>query len=408
MSTDASSSRPPGARVSGGPTLVLLAAAGCFMISFQTLLPVVPVLLERSGPHGAAGAGTAALFIGTVAGELITPWVMSFWSPRRLLIVGELLIGVPSLLYLFPNAPAAPMLAAAAVRGFGTGVAIVVCIALLAELAPPNRRGRSIGYFGLATGVPSIFFPSIGVTLLGAGQGAVAAVIAFLSALGATLLTLRLPSRSAAPIGAPINMLAEVRRPGLLTLFVGFALVSGTFGGVITYTPVALPPTGLGSAAVFLVVSGAARAGGRWVSGVVGDHQPIRLVLTGGLALMAVGLVALALRGGPFSVLIAATGYGMGYGAMQTGSYLALVARSGRSDWAVTSALWNGGIDIGASAGGIMVGLSAAAYGYATAVWVMPIVLLLSLPLLWSAGRSTGRAGAEPAEPSVAAGPAKP
>ena len=39
-----------------------------------------------------------------------------------------------------------------------------------------------------------------------------------------------------------------------------------------------------------------------------------------------------------------------------------------------------------------MVGLAAAAYGYATAVWVMPIVLLMSLPLLWSAGRSNASA----------------
>jgi len=58
----------------------------------------------------------------------------------------------------------------------------------------------------------------------------------------------------------------------------------------------------------------------------------------------------------------------------------------------VTSALWNSAIDIGASAGGIMVGVSAAVYGYATAVWVMPIVLLMSLPLLWSAGRSNASA----------------
>jgi len=92
------------------------------------------------------------------------------------------------------------------------------------------------------------------------------------------------------------------------------------------------------------------------------------------------------------AVLITATTYGVGYGAIQTGSYLALVAGSGRSDWAVTSALWNSAIDIGASAGGIMVGLSAAVYGYATAVWVMPIVLLMSLPLLWSAGRSNASA----------------
>jgi predicted MFS family arabinose efflux permease len=386
----------PTTRVLGGPTLVLLAAVACFSSSFHTLLPVVPVLLERAGPHGAAGAGTAALFVGTAIGELMTPWLLSFWSPKRLLIGGTLLVALPSLLFVLPDAPGVLMLTAAAIRGFGTGAAIAICIVLLAEMAPSNRRGRSIGYFGLATGLTSIVFPSVGVTLLTTGHVGVAAVIAFLGGVGSTLLALRLPERSAAAPVFATNILGGVRRPGLLALFGGFAFVSCTFGGVVTYAPVALASTGLGSAAVFLAATGAARAASRWVSGVIGDHQPSHRLLAGGVGLTAVGLVALALHLGPIAVLIAAIAYGMGYGTMQTGSYLAMVERGARSDSAVTSALWNGATDVGAGAGGTMVGLTAAAYGYGTAVWVMPIVLLLSVPLLWSAARSAPTTAAEP------------
>jgi predicted MFS family arabinose efflux permease len=288
------------------------------------------------------------------------------------------------------------MLTGAAIRGFGTGAAIAVCIVLLAELAPSNRRGRSIGYFGLATGLTSIVFPSVGVTLLAGGHVAVAALVAFLGGLGSALLALRLPERSAAAPVFETNILGVVRRPGLLAIFGGFALVSCSFGGVFTYVPVALASAGLGSAAVFLAVTGAARAASRWVSGVIGDHQPSHRLLAGGVVLTAIGLVALAVHAGPVAVLIAAVAYGMGYGTMQTGSYLAMVERGGRSDSAVTSALWNSATDVGAGAGGTMVGLAAAAYGYATAVWVMPIVLLLSVPVLWSAGRSAPGTAADP------------
>ena len=383
----------PTTRVLGGPTLVLLAAVACFSSSFHTLLPVVPVLLERGGPHGAAGAGTAALFVGTAIGELMTPWLLTFWSPKRLLIGGTLLVAVPSLVYLLPGAPAGLMLTAAAIRGFGTGAAIVVCIALLAELAPSNRRGRSIGYFGLATGLTSIVFPSVGVTLLATGHGGVAAVIAFLGGLGSALLALWLPERSAAAPVFATSILGGARRPGLMALFGGFALVSCTFGGVITYAPVALAPTGLGSPAVFLAATGAARAASRWLSGVIGDHHPSHRLLAGGVGITAIGLVALALHSNPIAVLIAAIAYGIGYGTIQTGSYLAMVERGSRSDSAVTSALWNSATDVGAGAGGIMVGLTAAAYGYGTAVWVMPVLLLLSAPILWSARRSAPTTG---------------
>jgi predicted MFS family arabinose efflux permease len=91
--------------------------------------------------------------------------------------------------------------------------------------------------------------------------------------------------------------------------------------------------------------------------------------------------------------LIAAIAYGIGYGTIQTGSYLAMVERGSRSDSAVTSALWNSATDVGAGAGGIIVGLTAAAYGYGIAVWVMPVLLLLSAPVLWSARKSAPTSG---------------
>ena len=72
---------------------MLAGIATSIAITFNMLLPVVPVLVERRGPHGAAGAATAALFMGAVAGELLTPWLMSRWSSSRLLVAGPALAG---------------------------------------------------------------------------------------------------------------------------------------------------------------------------------------------------------------------------------------------------------------------------------------------------------------------------
>ena len=123
---------------------------------------------------------------------------------------------------------------------------------------------------------------------------------------------------------------------------------------------------------MFLLVSGASRTASRWLSGLIGDYQPARLILVSGVGLSAAGLVALATRGGPIAIMIAAAAYGTGYGAVQTGAYLAMTARGGSI-----------AIDLGGSVGGILIGLSAALYGYLNAVWAIPAVLLMSLPLFW-------------------------
>jgi predicted MFS family arabinose efflux permease len=62
-------------------------------------------------------------------------------------------------------------------------------------------------------------------------------------------------------------------------------------------------------------------------------------------------------------------------------------ARGITSDSGAISALWNSGIDLGASLGGTLIGLAAASYGYVAAAWVLPAVVALSLPLFLWRGR---------------------
>jgi MFS family permease len=376
------------------PPFLLAALAVCISVNFQILLPVVPVMVERAGPHGIAGAATAALFIGAVTGELSTPWLMSRQRSSHLLIAGQLLTALPSLAYVFPHPATVVMLGAASARGLGMGVAIVVSVALLSDLTAPNRRGTSIGYYGLALGAPGIIVPSIGVFLLASGHAYVDALIALASGLVGVLVVLRIPDRPVHVVRASTNLIGAIRRPGLLVVFAGFVLTSCSFGGVVTYVPVALPLNGLGSAAAFLLVSGVSRAGSRWLAGVLGDRLPTRAMLIGGVAASLIGLVMLALHNSGATVLIAAGAYGAGYGTIQTTAFLALSERGTRSDSGAISALWNSGIDLGSSLGGALIGLTAATYGYVAAVWVLPVVVAAALPLfVWRSA---------PAKPAVA------
>ncbi len=341
-------------------------------------------MAEREGPHGMAGAATFALFVGAVAGELSTPWLMSRLRSKKLLVAGQLLTAVPSLVYLLPNAPLWAMMVAASARGLGMGVAIVVSVALLSDFTAPHRRGASIGSYGLALSVPGIFVPSVAVFLLANGRADADALIAFASALVGALIALRISERPAHIAQGSTNLLGAIRRPGILIAMVGFVLASCSFGGVITYAPVALPLEGLGSAATFLLVSGATRAASRWLAGILGDRWSARKVLAGSVLVSLAGLLALAMHGGPFTVLFAAATYGAGFGAIQTAAFVAMSESGTRSDAGAISALWNSGIDMGGSLGGSLVGIAAASYGYGAAVWVLPAVMAISLPLfLW-------------------------
>lgn len=357
------------------PSILLYALAVCISISFQVLVAVVPAVAERIGPHGMAGVATASLSIGAVLGEIAAPALMVRFTSRRLLVAGQITTMIATLPLLLPAIPVPATLVSTAVRGLGIGSALVVAVTLLVQSTPTNRQGAAFGRFGLALGLPSVVVPSLGVYLLAYGHTEVVALIAAISSAAGALSSSALPQSRTLPVSSRIW--AELRgQPGLLLVFVGFLLASTSFGAVVTYAPIALPLSGVGSAATLLLIAGIARTLSRWLTGPISDRAPLPRVLVSATIIISAGIMLLATRFNNVAIIVAGVAFGTGYGALQTAGFIAL-SRIGRNG-ALVSALWNSGIDLGSAMGGALLGLSAAYIGYGGAIWIMPAVVLLS------------------------------
>jgi predicted MFS family arabinose efflux permease len=358
----------------------VLIVACLLATSYALLLPVVPVIVERRGTSGEAGAATAVLFAGTVLAELTAPLLISRISSRLLAAAAMLLAGPLSLLYVIPHLDVALLLLCTFARGAGFGLAVVICTALIFNLAAQGKSGVAIGSFGLVTTAPLVIVPSIGLLLLGAGHLESAVVASALAATLGAIAALGLPKTTGFErrFHRPELPLA---RPAVIFTLVCLTVVHLSYGGLISFIPVYLPAQGLGSSATFLFVAGAARTLSRYLAGVVVDRVSAGAIVLAGTVFIEVGLLLVPSRSAAPLLIAAALIYGLGHGAVQTATYVRLVRHSDPSQVTIISATWNMAIDLGISAGAAIFGLVAGSYGIAAVFWVLPIVLASSIPL---------------------------
>ena len=130
------------------------------------MLPVLPRYV-----HGPLDGGNIAVgvVIGSYAitGLLLRP-VAGRLADRRgrkpTVLVGSLLVAVAGFLYLLPLGIAG-LIVARLVLGAGEGTVFTAGSAWIVDLAPPDRRGRVIGLYGLAVWAGLSVGPLIGELL---------------------------------------------------------------------------------------------------------------------------------------------------------------------------------------------------------------------------------------------------
>ncbi|WP_163544856.1 MFS transporter [Occultella kanbiaonis] len=332
----------------------------CFagLTSFSITLAALPAWAAQQG-HADTVVGTVTgVMLGvTVLVQLGSARLMRRYSTRTLLIVGCLLLGLPSPLYLLGTDLWA-LYAISAVRGVGFALVTVVGALAIPRAAPAHRRGEAIGIFGLAAAVPMMLGIAGGAALTLGGSFPVVATLGFVPVVA--LVAAHPVSRT--PLGGPGNGSGSWRRV-LLPLLIPAAVlltVTAAGGGLVTILPLQLPAGA--TAGTALLLYGAVGMVARWRIGHLTDRighralYPLLLVVgVAGLILTAHGLAG----GTVATLMVGAALFGLTYGGMQTVlldlSYRAVPEQ----DAPTASAVWNAAFDGGTAAGASVLGFVA-------------------------------------------------
>jgi MFS family permease len=352
----------------------LAAFAGIFVVTLLSLtavgavLPVIPRYVRGPLDSGnvVVGVAVGAFALTALASRPLAGHVADLHGRRPVVVVGALLAATAGLLYLVP-AGLAGLIGARLVLGAGEGMVFTAGATWVVDLAPPDRRGRVIGLYGLAVWSGLSLGPPIGDTLLRASSyEAVWAFSAICPFLGA-LVALRIPDPhrpSSEPEKRPLLALESVR-PGI-----GISLASVGFAAMASFIVLHLEAQGSGHGTVAFTAFAATVVLTRLVGGDLPDRiGPLRCA-AGAAGLEAVALALIALAESLPLALAGAVGMGMAFALLYPS--LSLVAINSVSESRRGSALgtFTAFFDIGVGLGAVLAGIAAALGGYPAAFWL--------------------------------------
>jgi predicted MFS family arabinose efflux permease len=352
--------------------------------SYALLLSALPAYVAETGAGLVeAGSATTVFLVVTVLVQGAVPVLVRRWGLGPVLAVGLVALGLPAPLYLAGD-DVRWLIAVSAVRGIGFAVVTVLGSSIAAQAVPPERRGESIGIFGLGSAGSTLVAVPGGTALTLAGHFDWVAVLAAAPLLALVFVpglvrALGPPPADATPGGSRAAVWAAVG-PAVVLLVVTLA-----GGGLMTFLPIERPDGSL--AAVVLLLFGLGAAVCRWQAGVLVDRMGARVLLPAALASGVAGmlLVALGLLGhdaaGAAAVLVGGLLLGVAYGAVQNLTLVIALARAAEGQTTTVSAVWNASYDSGTAIGALVVGLVGAEVGLPLTYVFVAVALALALPL---------------------------
>ena len=378
------------------------AFAGIFVVTCLGLLavgatlPVLPryVKDELGGSDLAVGIVTGAFAITGLACRPLAGALADRRGRKVVVVGGAISTSIAGLLYFVP-AGIPGLIVARLFLGAGEGAVYVAGSAWVVDLAPPERRGRIIGLYGLAIWGGLALGPPIGELILHASSFGWVWAFAALAPLGGAVVALRIPERfQPHPEAAAERRLIsrEALRPGL-----GLSLAIVGYASVAAFIVLHLDERGIGhGAAVFAAFAGMVVAT-RVVGGGLPDrYGPIRCAI-GAAAVEAAGLVAIAGAQTLGVALVGALAMGAGFSLLFPSLALLVVNRVPEERRGVAMGTFTAFFDLGMGIGSPLVGVAASIGGYEAAFGLAAVCALLTVPVALSLRRASA------ALPAVAA-----
>ncbi len=345
-----------------------IAFAGIFAVTFAGIVAVGAVLpiLPRY-VHGPLDGGNIAvgIVIGSyaVTGLLLRP-VAGRIADRRgrrpAVLIGSLLVALAGFLYLIPlGIPG--LIVARLVLGAGEGTVFTAGSAWVVDIAPPQRRGRVIGLYGLAIWTGLSVGPLIGELLQQAAGYTLVWIFAGAAPLVGALVALRLPDpfRPVAHTERHPLIAREAVRPGT-----ALALASVGYATVAAFVVLHLDARGVGHGATVFGAFATMVVLTRLAGGDLPDRIGPARVATAAAVVEMIGLVVIATADSLGVALVGALAMGAAFSLLYPSLSLIVVDRVPVNRRGAALGTFTAFFDAGVGIGAPLAGLAAALSSY--------------------------------------------
>jgi len=360
------------------------------LLAVGAVLPVLPRYV-----HGPLGAGNVAVgvVIGCYAatGLLLRPYAGRFADRRGrkpAVLIGSLLVAASGFLYL-PSLGVPGLIGARLLLGAGEGTVFTAGSAWIVDIAPPGRRGRVIGLYGLSVWAALSIGPLLGELLLHASGYTLVWLFAAASPLAGALIALRLPDpfRPLAHAEQHPLVAREALRPGI-----ALALAALGYATVAAFVVLHLEGRGFGHGATVFGVFATMIVLTRLIGGDLPDRVgPTRVAAAAALG-EAAGLALIALAPSLTVALLGALAMGAAFSLLYPSLSLIVVERIPETRRGAALGTFTALFDAGVGVGAPLAGLAAALTGYEGAFLFAASIALLSSATIALTISARGRA----------------
>lgn len=342
--------------------------------SFYFLLVTLPIyILQLGGSESEVG-----LIIGvfTISAVLLRPFIgreVDRRGRKNILVAGTVVFLLSMLLYNYVTSVIS-LLLLRVFHGIGWGAATTASSTLIADIAPPSRRGEAMGVFGIAANVAMAIGPALSFLLLYAsGAPDFPGLFTAGAAIALVSLILVLPI-SETVVARPRTPLFS--REALLPSALMFT-VTLTYGSIVSFLSLFVQKEGAGNPGVFFSVLAVTLILVRALAGKLSDIKGRKFVLIPGMIIITLGLWVLAMAGSLWIFLAAALLYGLGFGLVHPTMMAFLVDRVGEKGRGAAMGTFTAAFDLGIGTGSIVLGVVLQFFGFSIMYLLGGLIVLI-------------------------------
>jgi len=357
--------------VSGSPDRILTRdfvfvclAGGGFFASFMLLLAVLPLYLRDLGGSDSQVGLVIGIF--AISALFPRPFIgreIDRGGSKRFMLAGAAVFILSSFLYLL--ASSIPILfAVRIIHGIGMALFTTAAFALIADLAPENRRGEALGIWGTVPTMASAVAPFFGLMIRErSGDATVFIVSACLAGASLLFVTfMRDPHKVHDPDAAAAGLIEKsVFFPAILVIS-----MTWVFGAVSSFVLLFADERNIANAGLYFTASAGAVVISRIFGGKLSDQYGRWAVIIPSMGLMGVGVAILSQSNSLLTLLIGASviGFAFGGGFPALSALAVDLAPPGRRGAAMGT--FSASFEVGIGAGAMVMGVVAALAGYSS------------------------------------------